>query len=261
MLVVPAVFYGIQRTIEAPERNASSVREEKKLTLLTELVARAGSKDAAEELIRLRAESLFAASGHDAQQFAQELIEQLPKRAENYKALQTSSSEAADRVRLDWEPLSRLVVREFESRVVELERRGIKVRLSRFELPLILLGRTSRSFDVVRRAEFSEGLYRLELYQDSGEIDLGRVTRPGGYVVFGLTPNHGGKRQFLGVSLDEKTVDWNFPPDLSDHLERGTEAFNTEPAAAKFRKALRKALNNAFEFAVVSVSDQKSSSN
>jgi hypothetical protein len=77
-------------------------------------------------------------------------------------------------------------------------------------------------------------LYRLDLYQDAGEIDLGRVTRAAGFALLGSSVKPGGQRQFLGISLNEKSIDWNFPPDLGEQLERDSEPIETKPTNSKF---------------------------
>src|SRR5713226_886741 len=74
MGVTPLVFYGIKVWIEAPQRRAEAVREEKRQELLNDIVARLGNREAAEELIKLRSEALFASSSGDAEKFAKSLL-------------------------------------------------------------------------------------------------------------------------------------------------------------------------------------------
>jgi len=56
----PAVFYGIQRTVEAPERAAQAQREQNNDALLRHVAASTGNLEAAKEVIELRARALFA---------------------------------------------------------------------------------------------------------------------------------------------------------------------------------------------------------
>jgi hypothetical protein len=54
----------------------------------------------------------------------------------------TDSTELANRTRLTWEPLNKLIVGEFDNRVLELQKRGVRAQLSQSDFPLILLGKT-----------------------------------------------------------------------------------------------------------------------
>jgi hypothetical protein len=101
MLVAPAVFYGIQRGIEAPERATEARDNQRRTELLTDVAARVGNPDAAKELIELRAQALFSPGTSDAERFAHELSTQLPEKKIHHQALQDESAKEAMRLRLD----------------------------------------------------------------------------------------------------------------------------------------------------------------
>jgi uncharacterized membrane protein len=110
MIVVPAVFYAIQRVVEAPERAAEVEDKKKSTALLTDVAARVGNPDAAKELIELRSRALFSSSTGDAERFAHELLTQLSEKKVHHKALQDESAKETmrlERFSLDHTGLSR----------------------------------------------------------------------------------------------------------------------------------------------------------
>jgi hypothetical protein len=125
VVIMPVVFYGIQRVVEAPQRAAEEQDKQKSTALLNDIAARVGNQEAAKELIKLRARALFGPSTGDAERFAQDLLAQLPEKQGRYKALQDDSAKEAMRRRLDWEPFLHAFLEQFDQRVAALQTRGI----------------------------------------------------------------------------------------------------------------------------------------
>jgi hypothetical protein len=137
MLVAPAVFYGIQSVVEAPERAAQALRDEKFMERLNYLTAQSGNQEAAKKLIELRARALFSTSTDDAERFAQDLLTQLSEKKVHYKALQDESAKEATRLRLNWEPFFRAFLDQFDQRVAALQSRSMVSDVSTNEVALV----------------------------------------------------------------------------------------------------------------------------
>jgi hypothetical protein len=252
MVVAPVVFYGIKEVIEAPQRRADAVREEKRQELLNDLVARLGNREAAEELIKLRSEALFAHSSGDAERFAGELLKDLPKKAESYRALQDSSKQVADRLRLDWEPFLRLLLQQFDERAAALTRRGVNLKTQSNSFAVVEAMKTSRTNRLIRNVEL-EGGYRLNVYLLPAEVDLGKLSDTPHFWVQGITKNDV-SREFINVHLTTTTIDWTLEPG-SPSATRGSEPLATDPQATQFSEIVRESLNRAFEFAILTSHD------
>jgi hypothetical protein len=180
MLVAPAVFYGIQKVVEAPERAAEMEDKQKSNMLLNDIAARVGSPEAARELIELRARALFAPSTDDAERFARELITRLPESQALHKGLQDDSARETMRLRLNLEPFLRAFLEQFDQRVAAIRSRGIEMTttpansrdLFMGEVQLVRLDRSQQQ--LLRYARTPDG-YELKVYMKTGQVHLGKL--------------------------------------------------------------------------------------
>jgi hypothetical protein len=98
--------------------------------LLQDIAARSGNRKELEELIRTRSRMLIS-DPHNADDIAEEIIKQLPKRADDLTALEEHKREKAEQLvtefRLNWEPLIRSTINRFDSLVKRFQEKGVKL--------------------------------------------------------------------------------------------------------------------------------------
>jgi hypothetical protein len=260
VVVMPAVFYGIQRAIEAPQRAAEVQDNEKRDALLTNMAARAGNPGAAKELIELRARALFAPATGDAERFAQELVTQLSEKQAQHKALQDESAKEAMKLRLEWEPFLRALLQQFDERVAALQSHGIDLTtnvvggsVSTAEVLLVQPG--PRQQPVVRYVRTTGG-YELRVRVSTGQVEFGKLTS---YPAIYLVGTRGGEndRHLMEISLGPgSVVAWNFGVG-GDNRRSGAYLYRREPpqppqGEEEYHQAMRDGFNLAFNYAVVS---------
>jgi hypothetical protein len=257
MLVAPAVFYGIQRVVETPERAAEVRDNEKRDALLTDIAARAGNPGAAQELIELRARALFAPSTGDAERFAQELVTQLSEKKVHHKALQDASAMEAMRLRLDWEPFLRAFLEQFDQRVAALQSRGIDITITPadgvvFMGEVLLVQPGPRQQFVVRYAPPTGG-YELRVRVRIGQVELGKLTSYPAIYLVGTGEER--DRHLMEIDFGPNRVTWNFGVG-GDNRRSGVYLYRRAPpqppqGEEEYRQAVRDGLSLAFEYALL----------
>jgi hypothetical protein len=248
MLVAPAVFYGIQRGIEAPERATEARDNQRRTELLNDIAARVGNPDAAKELIELRARALFSPSTGDAERFAHELVTQLPEKQVRYKALQDDSAKEVMRRRLDWEPFFHAFLEQFDHRVAALQSRNMVTDVSTGEVALVHLG--PRKVPIVRSVRITSG-YELKVRVFTGQLSLGQLISSTWVELFGTL---GGEtdRHFMRLDFNPSAIAWTVIRG-SDDSKTGSYIIGNDPQVEEYRQAVQDGLNFAFEYAVLAI--------
>jgi hypothetical protein len=176
VVIMPGVFYGIQRVIE------------------------------------LRARALFAPSTGEAERFANDLLAQLPEKQGRYKALQDDSAMEAMRRRLEWEPFLRAFLEQFDQRVAALQSRSMVTDVSSSEVVLVQSG--PRQVPIVRYVRTTGG-YELRVCVFTGQMDFGQLTSDTWVELFGMRGG-GTDKHFMRIDFNIDHVRWELGLGSSD---------------------------------------------
>jgi hypothetical protein len=246
VVIMPVVFYGIQRGVKAPERATEALDNQRRTELLNDIAARVGNPEAAKELIELRARALFSPSTGDAERFAHELVTQLPEKQVRYKALQDDSAKEVMRLRLDWEPFFHAFLEQFDHHVAALQSRNMITDVSTGEVALVQLG--PRQVPIVRSVRISSG-YELKVRVFTGQLSLGQLTSSTEVELFGTL---GGEtdRHFMRLDFHPNSVAWTVIRG-SDDSKTGGHIIGNDLQGEEYRQAVQDGLNFAFEYAVL----------
>src|SRR5262245_33695629 len=133
-----------------------------------------------EELMASKYAALFVSSHEDAAKWAKDLVESSQANEAEIKSLALSEKELAEKLTLRLKPLSNFVLQEFDSRMLELTKRGLlypqQFTPDDANLEFIVFNKQPRFRIMVRDIEFKNG-GGIHIYLDQGQVRSGKLTR------------------------------------------------------------------------------------
>ncbi|HYR22234.1 MAG TPA: hypothetical protein VEP30_04820 [Chthoniobacterales bacterium] len=208
--------------------------------LLRDVAARMGNRKELEELIRARSRMLIT-DRRKADNIANEIIDELPKRAEDLTALEKNKHDKAEQLvldfRLNWEPLIRSIIQRFDELVKQFQAKGVKLECienDAFPLTVFYGGRDSEIrtlrvpgvgadqaahffYSAIRLDPEDQGYAALRISViESGEMFLLTITADGAECSRTTPETKETKSHKMATAKDG-----NIPPDFREFVDQG----------------------------------------
>jgi hypothetical protein len=128
-----------------------------------------------EEITTLLYKDIYRSSPEDAKKWAQNLISSSSEKQEEIKSISAKGEELGSKLLLKWQPLYTVILKEFDDRIYELERKNMVKSLKQdSKQSIVTVNKVTTPRVVVRKALFPNG-HSIEIFLFPAEVKNGKL--------------------------------------------------------------------------------------